>query len=87
MVCDLEDVDPRQAAGEQDRVDLLLDIAREQEPATRRLPEEHDRDVVDARARVGRFGGHRAGIGPEDRQSCVVDRESIPCTEAANCYS
>ena len=51
VVGDLEQVDARQAAREQRRVDALLDVAREQEPPPVRLAQQHDRDVVDPRSR------------------------------------
>ena len=43
VVGDLENVDTREAAGEQRRVDPLLDVARQQEPAPVGLAEQHDR--------------------------------------------
>ena len=66
VVGDLEQVDARQPAGEQRRVDALLDVAHQQEPAAVRLAQEHDRDVVDPRAGVGRLERHGARVRPQD---------------------
>lgn len=53
MVGDLEKVHPRDATGQDDRIDPLLDVAREQESPSIDLAEQDDRDVVDARPGVG----------------------------------
>ncbi len=53
VVCDFQQVDMRQALGQQRRVDAFLDIAHQQEPTRADLAEQHDRDVVDAGAPVG----------------------------------
>ena len=55
VVGDLEDVDPWEAALEQDRVDALLDVTGQQEAAVPDLAEQHDRDVVDPGPGVGRL--------------------------------
>lgn len=65
-MCDLEQVDPWQAFAEQARVDVLLDVTHQQEAAWPNLAEQHDRDVVDARATVGRFGWNLPSDRPED---------------------
>ena len=56
VVGDLEQVDARQALAEQRRVDPVLDVAHQQEPASTDLPEQDDRHVVDAGPAVGRRG-------------------------------
>ena len=68
MVGDLQELDRGQPTREEARVDLLLDVTGQEEPMAVDLPEEHDRDVVDARAPVGRPFGDRSGI---DRKSVV----------------
>ena len=70
---DLEEVDPRQAPGEEDRIDALLDVAGQEEALAPEGPEQDDRDVVDAGPGVGRLGrdgvrdpatGRRSGRRP-----------------------
>ncbi len=77
MVGHLEEVDPGQAAGEQDRIDLLLDIAGEQEALGAECPEQDDRDVVDRRAPVGRFTGHGVAVRPEDLERDRVELKAV----------
>jgi hypothetical protein len=83
MVRDLQQVDRRQATGEELGVDALLDVPREQEPATGDLAEEHDRDVVDAGPGVAWPLGDAVGVRPEDAESDRVERQSITGREAA----
>ena len=64
VVGDLEQVDLGDAACEQLGVDPLLDIAREQEPVLVEFAQEHDRDVVDRRAAVGRAFRDAVRVGP-----------------------
>jgi hypothetical protein len=71
VVGHLEDVDPRQPTRHERRVDVILDVAGQQEPAAPDPAEEHDRHVVDATALVGRLERHATAVGPEDAQ---VDR-------------
>ena len=78
MVRDLEEIQPRQSLGEQARVDVLLDVAREQEPSGPDRPEQHDRYVVDPRPRIGRFQRDLAADGPEHSHRDLVDRQPIP---------
>jgi hypothetical protein len=63
---DLEQVDLGQAFGQELWVDVLLDVAHQQEAAQTDLAEQHDRHVVDPGATVGRLGGYLAADRPED---------------------
>ena len=76
-MCDLEQVDVRQSGRQQGRVDVLLDIAGEQEPAPVHLPKQHDRDVVDPSPAVRRRTWHPPANGPQHAQVDVVDREPV----------
>jgi len=67
----------RHAAGEEDRVDLLLNVAGEQEPPVADFAEQHDRDVVHAGAGVGRFTGNGHPIRPQHAKSHLVEREAV----------
>jgi hypothetical protein len=87
VVRDLEQVHPWQSARDQLRIDLLLDVTREQETSTVDLPEEHDRDVVDAGPRVGRLTRHLTGARPQDGQLDLVDREAVTRSECRSCGS
>jgi hypothetical protein len=78
---DLQEVDMGQSTGEERRVDRLLDVARQQERVSADLAEEHDRDVVDRRAAIGRMERHRARIRPQHPEIDVVDLQSIPGPE------
>jgi len=53
VVGDLEKVHPWDAAGQDYRINPLLDVAGEQESPPTDLAEQDDRDVVDARSGVG----------------------------------
>jgi hypothetical protein len=77
----LQQVDMGQAAGHQDRVDLLLDVAGQQEALPTEGPEEDDRDVVDRCPAIGRVACHGPSIGPQDPQVDRVELESIPGRE------
>jgi len=83
VVGDLQDLDCGQRPREERRVDLLLDVAGQEEAVARSLAEEHDRDVVDARPAVRRRLGHAAEIRPQDPELDVVDGEAIPGHEDA----
>ena len=83
VMSDLEQVDPRQAAAHEDRVDLLLDVPGQQEALAADLAEQDDRDVVDRGAAVGRFArarrprsGHRTvnRISSRPNRSPVASR-------------
>ena len=82
MVGDLEDVHPGQAARHELGIDALLDVAGEKEALATDLAEEHDRDVVDRRAAVGRALGDPPGVGPQHAQADVVDREPVSGRES-----
>ena len=83
MVGDLEEIEPRQAGGEQVRVDVLLDVARQQETACPDPTEQHDRHVVDARPAIRRFERDLAGDRPQDRHLDLVDIEPIAGGQSA----
>lgn len=74
---DLEQVERRDAARDELRIDALLDVTREQEALPADLAEKHDRDVVDAGATVCRPLGHPQWVGPEHAEPDLVERESI----------
>lgn len=71
-------------AGEQDRIDRLLDVTGEQEPAAGDLAEQDDRHVVDARSRVGRLLRYAAGRRPQDAQVDLVDPKPVARGEQAS---
>ena len=66
---DLEQIDPGQAARQQDGIDLLLDVAGQQEALRAEGAEEHDRDVVDRGAPVRRVAGNGIAVRPHDSQA------------------
>jgi hypothetical protein len=66
MVGDLEELNPWQSPGEELGIDVLFDIARQQEAVAPERPEQDDRDVVDGRAAIGRTKRHSTGIGPQN---------------------
>jgi hypothetical protein len=77
VVGDLEEVDVRKPASNQRGIDAFLDVAGEQEPTSRDFAEQHDRDVVDARPRVGRLTRNAAAVRPQHDHRRVVDGQSI----------
>jgi len=74
---DLEEVEARQSLGAEARVDVLLDVAGQQEATLPDRTKQHDRHVVDARTGVGRLGRHLAADRPQDAQLDLVDRQPI----------
>ena len=68
MVGNFQDVQRPELVGDarsqQLRVDLLLDVAGEHDPPAAEADVEHDRDVVDASARIGRSERHGPGQRP-----------------------
>jgi hypothetical protein len=78
MVGNLEQIDGREPPCEEDRIDLLLDVAGEQESTTGHLPEKDDRDVVDPDARGSRLDGHGAGVRPQDVEEGIVHPQAVP---------
>ena len=66
---DLEQVEPRKPWREQPRIDALFDVAGEQEAVPADRPEQHDRDVVDARSRRRAV---RAGHSPASGHRTVI---------------
>jgi hypothetical protein len=73
----LEEVDARQALGEERRVDAILDIAHQQEPAGPDVTEEDDRHVVDARPAVRRRHRHLTADRPQDPEVDIVHGEAV----------
>jgi hypothetical protein len=78
VVRHLEHVDVRQPAPDEDRIDRLLDVARQQEASPIDRAEQYDRDIVDAGAGVARLSRHRAGIRPQHVEPDLVEREAVP---------
>ena len=76
VVGDLEQVDPGDRLA-QVRVDLLLDVAGQQEPSALDRTEQHDRHVVDAAPGVGRLGRDLAAARPQDLETDLVDRHPV----------
>jgi hypothetical protein len=83
VVGDLEDVDRREPGGDQGRVDLLLDVAGQQEAVPPDGPQENDRDVVDPGPVVGWLGRDGSGDGPADLQRHVVDGKPVAGRDGA----
>jgi hypothetical protein len=77
VVGDLQHIDTRQAAADKNRVEVLLDIAHQQEPPRAGVAEQDDRRVVDGLAVRRRAGRHGATIRPEDAESDLVEAEQI----------
>ena len=78
VVGDLEHVHAWETALQQDRVDLLLDIAHQEEPVAVNASEQDDRDVVDGRAGVRRPTRHGVRIRPEHAERDGVERDGVP---------
>ncbi len=81
VVRDLEDVDGAQATADENGIDLLLRVAREQEAPAPDRELEYDRDVVDLLAAVRRRGRHAPGVGPQHAKASVVDGEPVAAGE------
>ncbi len=77
VVGDLEQVDGRQTGCQQGRIDLLLDIAHQQESTPTHIAEDDDGDVVDPRPAIGRLDRHVSGDRPQDAQGDLVDPQVI----------
>ncbi len=77
VVRDLEQVDHREAAGEELGIDLLLHVAGQQEALAADLAEQDDRDVVDRRAAVRGTRRDPTRIGPQDPQPHGIDAEAV----------
>jgi hypothetical protein len=73
----LEEIDAREAGGEQLRVDPVLDVAHQEEPAGPDRAYDDHRDVVDAGAPVGRLGRDAATQRPEHVHRDLVHAHSI----------
>jgi hypothetical protein len=74
---DLQEVDLREAAADQLRIDALLDVAGKEEPVPAGFAEEHDRNVVDRGPAVGRVFRHPARVGPEDAKPDPIESELV----------
>jgi hypothetical protein len=77
VVRDLEQIDRREALGEQRRVDVLLDVPGQQEAPLTHHPEQHHRHVVDAAAGIRWFGRDLATDGPQHPHRDLVDRQPV----------
>jgi hypothetical protein len=73
----LEQIDVGQVVLQQRGIDVLFDVAHQQDTTVADLTEQDDRDVVDARPTVGRGRGHLAADRPQDPQADLVDIEVI----------
>ena len=74
---DLEDVDVREAAPDERRVEILLEIPHQQEPSRARLPEQHHGCVVDRLAVRERPVRDGAGVRPEHPERELVERQPV----------
>ncbi|HEY6057502.1 MAG TPA: hypothetical protein VIV06_05680, partial [Candidatus Limnocylindrales bacterium] len=80
---DLEEVEPGQAPGDEGRIDVLLEVAREQESLLPERAEQDNRDVVDASAGFRRLPSDRAGVRPQDAEIDIVHVEPVPRRESS----
>jgi hypothetical protein len=86
VVRDLEHVETTpvgQPTCEQLRVDGLLDVAGQQQPALSEAHVEHDRDIVDARAGIGRLRRHGATRWPADFDLGRIEAQMVAGEEPA----
>ncbi|HVL53566.1 MAG TPA: hypothetical protein VM344_04845 [Vitreimonas sp.] len=81
---DLEQIELGQAARNERWIDLLLDVAGQQEPSSTDFAKEDDGHVVDARPAVGRFLGDGAAVRPQDGEPDLVDGQSIAGEQVAS---
>jgi hypothetical protein len=81
VVGDLEQVNPGQAALQENGIDALLDVAHQKHPAAVPFAKQDDRDVVDAGAGVGRLDRDGARVGPEHPEGDPVHLEPVPGRE------
>jgi hypothetical protein len=77
VVGDLQQIDPRQARGQQAWVDPILHVPGQQESPVGDRAQQDDRDIVDARPIVGRLPRYRAGHRPQDLQLDRVHGQPI----------
>jgi len=77
VVGNLEDVHAGDPALEQDRIDVLLRVAHQEEPVPVHGPQQHDRDVVDGRAGVRRPARDRARVRPQHPERDAVERDRV----------
>ena len=62
---------------QQFRIDALLDVTHQQDAAFADLPEQDDRNVVDARPAIGRRQRNLAPDRPQHAQADLVDVQVI----------
>src|SRR5215208_412334 len=84
---DLEEIDRWQPALGEDRIDVVLDVARQQDSASVDLAEQDDRYVVDRPTAVGRLCRHATRIGPQDVEPEIVDGEPVAGRELTPVWS
>jgi hypothetical protein len=77
VVGNLEQVHPGQATADQDGIDLLLDVAGQQEALAGKRAQQDDRHVVDRGAAIRRRPGHRCAIRPENPQADRIELKPI----------
>ncbi|HEY4634382.1 MAG TPA: hypothetical protein VIH00_10730, partial [Candidatus Limnocylindrales bacterium] len=77
MMGDLEDIDLWQPAGQQQRIDVLLDVTGQQEAATRDRAEQHDGNPVDQRTVARGMGWDITAVRPQDTDRDVVHAEPV----------
>src|SRR4029079_2090209 len=73
----LEEVDGRQTLGEETRIDLLLDVTGEKEPASADRPQEDDGHVVDPRSGIRWLGRDPDAARPQGSEADLVDRQVV----------
>jgi hypothetical protein len=81
MVGDLQDIDVRHAGGQEIGVDLLLEIAGQEEASAGGLAEEHDGEVVDRLAVVERRLGNVGALRGQHPEVDVVETQAVAGAE------
>ena len=74
----LEQVDLRQALGQERWIDALLDVAHQEHPSRADVAQQHDRDVVDGRAAIRRLERNLTADRPEDAEADLIDGRVDP---------
>jgi hypothetical protein len=83
VVGDLQEIDWWHAPREELRIDLLLDVPREQEAPAGHLAEQDDRHVVDARSIVRRLLGNGVRVRPQHTEVDLVNPDTVARHEPA----